>query len=298
MSKFSEEFGYSSSNQKQIIESAPIWLRKAFVQDVLGNFLGIYFDNFIGPLIAVINTVRLMDRISIVFQRDFAENRGYFDKEILYDIKWYEFYDMVEIIGKEIKNSCDDWNLEMSSPEFDHVRIGNDCYYYLDYIEQVNNFFKDKNVRWRLDSDCKFQLLYPTQLEKLRDHVDEALDKNGLKTTYQHFQNSENYFSRLPVDSPNSIKEIVQAIESFGTVIYPSIQKLTLTKMVKEMEKENIFPDYFLKIIQSFYNYACSEPGIRHGKEEPVRVRVEDAEFCFYLGIAILYYIKSLKEIV
>jgi hypothetical protein len=167
MARFSEKYGFSSPNQEIIIESAPIWLRIAFYQDILDNYLNRQLYTMSADDIDILDSGKLINKISIIYHRDVDEKVDLL--RLIKEIPWFEFYDIIEIIGELIKDSIDEWDRKNFEEDYSSALRSYDLDTYSRYIEQVNKFFRSNKVSWRLDENCTLHLALPQAVfEKYR----------------------------------------------------------------------------------------------------------------------------------
>lgn len=322
MSMFSETHGYSKIKSELIIEDAPMWLRTSYLEDVLSSYVQehVFFANKyeydptprLRDLNSLIDFIRMLSNalktdfyslISSNFNEDDNWSSGLWKvylEIILRSIEWYEFYDVVELIGKELINARDSYislanDETVSDVEGTWGELAQEFSYKIKaYIKDVNKLFTTNHVGWLLDEESVLFRTSPEELTKKLAAVKSEVG-NVSKTVSEHVSKAEGFVTRRPLDPENSIKEIVIALESLGRKLYPKANNLT--GVVIEMRKTDLYPQHLLNVMQDFYKYACDEPGIRHGKDEPLKVRLEDAEFCLHLGAALIQYINRTNKV-
>ena len=108
-----------------------------------------------------------------------------------------------------------------------------------------------------------------------------------------HLIKARRFLSERPLDPENSIKEVVSGLESVGRAIYPRTS--TLGDVTKELRKSG-FPPPMAQLIEKFWAFASSEPGVRHGGVEPPEITLNDADFCLYVGTALMQYLIRVSE--
>jgi hypothetical protein len=96
-----------------------------------------------------------------------------------------------------------------------------------------------------------------------------------------------------PLDPENAIKEATSAVESYGRTLYPKAN--TLGDVIKELRRTP-FPNMILVMMEKFYAFASSEPGIRHGGTISSGIGLADADFCLYVSIAFIDYLHKLHN--
>lgn len=131
--------------------------------------------------------------------------------------------------------------------------------------------------------------------EELITPVDELT--NALADRFEaariHLAKARRFLSERPLDPENAIKEVTSALESVGRTIYPKAS--TLGKVPKEMRKAG-FPPLMAELIERFWAFASAEPGVRHGGIDVPQADLDDADFCLYVGTALMKYLIDVTE--
>lgn len=79
-----------------------------------------------------------------------------------------------------------------------------------------------------------------------------------------------------------------------GKVLYP--KTATLGDVLKHMKKDESIPKMLVDVIQRFYDYANSEPGVRHGGSKKPNSDELDAELALHLSAAFIRYVIKTKS--
>lgn len=242
-------------------------------------------------------------------------------KRTVFEVDWYKFYDIVEFLGNrllsldEIIHKMDIeeyYSLMMQSDEDqalvddydgafeveamhreDELNRLRENINYESYMNAVNQIFLKHNIGWRLDESSKLKRSLPSELEDKAESIKLVFEAD-FPSVISSIRKAETYIYRRPLDAENSIKEIITALEAYGRSLYPNTR--TLTEVIKKIKGENRYPEKLLDSLQEFYRYSCDESGVRHGKPELPDVSIEDAEFCFHVGLAFLNYLHSIKN--
>lgn len=279
-----------------IVNEAPIWLRNYFFASVLSNF--IYNES---------NTVRvninhfplgikkLNARLCLELNReldDFDCDSASRIDGLRYTIKnceWYQFYDFIEIIGEEIKKI----DLRDDGFTFDLEPIfPAKTPFFNSYQKEVNNLFTKHNVEWHLNHHSELETALPKALAERINNTEKSLDK--FEAARDHYRKAKRYALGTHKDSENSIKESISALESVGKVLYP--KTATLGDVLKHMKRDESIPKMLVDVIQRFYDYANSEPGVRHGGSKKPNSDELDAELALHLGAAFIRYVIKTKS--
>ncbi len=196
--------------------------------------------------------------------------------------EWYEFYDIVEVVGQEIAR--EDTSLLNQQSFFESYSSDT-------YRARVNTLFDQSNVGWQLNENNILQRRFPKELQERIQAGEQEL--GDFEAAVEHYRKAVRFLSVMPLDPENSIKEIISAIESIGRTLYPSAQ--TLGEVIKKLRNESNMSQQLLTVIEKFYAYASSEPAVRHGSPNASRVSINDAELCLHIGIAIIRYLRALE---
>lgn len=288
MTKFSSRFGY---NPKDLggprIEEAPEWLRISYLNGILDKLTYIdrdtrYRNEDDRPL----GIKKLAEDFHLALHQEAAPE--FYDswtcweqlKVLVKSVEWFNFYDFVELVAKELREA------ELSHFEESWVnRFGVDA-----YAKKVNGLFIEERVAWRMGSNCELSREIPAAYAKAQSAIERGL-KNEFEPSREHYRKAWRYIYERPIDPENGIKEIVSAVESVGKVIYPGTS--TLGDVIRQMRKDSCFPGMLISVVEKFYAFANSEPAVRHGAAINSRVVLHDAEFCLHTGIALIRYLLA-----
>jgi hypothetical protein len=117
MPTFSNRYGYNSQiPQEPILEDAPAWLRISFIDRILDRFT--YIDNdsrYANTNDSPLGIKALNEVIYVRLRKEL--NSAIYDSwyctsllhDLVKDSEWYEFYDIVEIVGKEVLLAEEKW---------------------------------------------------------------------------------------------------------------------------------------------------------------------------------------------
>jgi len=295
MPTFSKRYGYNPQNQSEpVLEDAPSWTRIGYISQILNPFT--YVDNDsryenkegsplgIKALIETIG-VQLRQEIDYSSATDSWQCQDYLHG-LVKESEWYQFYDIVEIVAREVRTVEEHWRRQESPHHAQQItKFG-----FQSYRRQVNDLFANDNIGWRLDDQGLLTREFPEPLARRIETIQKEL-ADEFEPAREHYRKAVRYANTRPIDPENSIKEIVSAIESVGRVLFPASS--TLGDVVKEMRRANALPAHLVSVIEKFYAYACAEPAVRHGAPVPSRVIVDDAEFCLHLGAALIRYLVA-----
>ncbi|HAZ48742.1 MAG TPA: hypothetical protein DDW76_23450 [Cyanobacteria bacterium UBA11369] len=288
---FSRRQGYDPNQPKDpILEDAPEWLRIYYIKKVL-NHLTFVDDDFRyrnsdrRPL----GIKSLHENFCVLIREDTKgtyDDSSYCWEELTSHLRqcpWYQFYDFVELAGREVKEA-------EQSNEFEDewiARFGFEA-----YRQSINQLFAENQVGWRLDKESQLGRPVPEVLIKNLEKAESDL-KDDFEPARNHYKKAYRYLYEHPLDPENSIKEIVSAVESVAKTMFPKAK--TLGDGIKEMRSHKFYSSMLLsmidKMIEKFYGSASSEPGVRHGASVSSRVDRIDAELWFHTGVAIIRYL-------
>lgn len=292
MTKFSSRYGYDPKDSKTpITEDAPEWVRTAYKNNILNKLTYIDRDSRYkheeGSPLGIKELIEVFSRLC---REDLPNNTydSYMCDSVLSDMisgcEWYHFYDLVEQVGKRLKefeaSECDEGWLSV----FGSKR----------YIRNVNSLFKEENISWRLDSDSNLTREIPKALQKALDKTSSELTASKYEPVSFHYNKAVSFIYHNPVDPQNAIKETVTALESLGKILYPG--NATLGDVIKALRKTKSVPSLLIPVIDKFYNFANAEAGVRHGSSVKPSLLLQDAEFCLHVGVALIFYLLSCND--
>jgi len=289
MVKFSRRYGFDPRISSEVLlEDAPEWLRVAYINGILSDLTYVdrdtrYSNSERRPL----GIKQLYEDFCVILRQETEEN--YLDSWACWDhlswlvkqCKWYGFYDLVEHIGKKLQEREEDHIFEDDWER----RFG-----FQAYRRKVNELFAEDRIGWRLNDNSELERETPEVLSRRLEGLEKKL-VDEFEPAREHYKKAIRYLKQRPLDPENSIKEIISSIESICKTIWSNSQ--TLGDCVKEMRKEKFLPDHIVTIIEKFYAFSCSEPAVRHGSATSSKIQINDAEFCLYLGAALIRYLIS-----
>lgn len=290
--KFSHRNSFDPSRLSgPIVEDAPVWLRREFLLTVLLRLTYVDLDSRISnkeqkPL----GLKRLNERLCIETRCEM--NDADWDswtcqdglESTIINCDWYQFYDCVEVVGRELKAAE-----EMYEGAPGNIRV--DEFSYDAYRAGVNGLFEMHQVGWRLNAKSQLESALPKALSERIDGVETSLDR--FHAAREHFVKAKTYALGVHRDYENSIKESVSAFESVGRVIYE--QTSTLGDVLNRMKKEKVIPVMLISVMEKFYAYANAEPGVRHGGVLAPSSLEMDAEIAMHLSAAFIRYAIEVK---
>lgn len=291
MSKFSKKYGYDQKTNQEIIEGIPDWTRIVFIDGIISDLLYVDLDSRYSntenkPI--GIKTLLKNFSLSCRIQLDEEYYDSWYCKERLIEhiklIEWYYFYDLVELIGKKLKDNEGEYIFEDDKMK---------SFGYSGYKKKINDLFKEDNIVWQLNDECELIKKVPEALNNLLEQVQSKLI-NSLEPARIHYKKSFRYLFSLPIDTENGIKEIVSAVESTGRTIYPNTS--TLGDVIKEIRKEKALPEMLIPILEKYYAFANASPAVRHGSNKNSNLALADGEFAFYVGVAMIRYLLEIPK--
>lgn len=125
----------------------------------------------------------------------------------------------------------------------------------------INNMFQEELVGYRI-----INFIVTPITDKLEVDTIEAISNNPYEEVRSHIQKALVKLSdRENPDYKNSIKESISSVEAMSKIITGKT-KSGLTTALNSLESEGIkIPKLLREGITKLYNYASTEPGIRHG---------------------------------
>jgi hypothetical protein len=283
VARFSSRFRYDSRLPKSpVVEDAPDGMRIAYVNSILESLTWeAKYDEHNREDRPLQSFTLIREFCAIARQEipNFPSNTSNWTdlKSLLTKASWFNFYDFVESVGKTLKSA--EQNAFPDLPEH---------FTFATYKKHVNELFDEERIGWRLNDKSELEKHIPASLAKRLAATDAAL-ADKFEPARKHYQKAIQYTLGTQPDPENAIKEVTSAIESVGRALYPKAN--TLGKVVREMEKDNVWPKMLVAMIEKYYAYASSEPAVRHGGIVSSRVLLRDAEFCLHVGAAIIRYL-------
>ncbi len=286
MPKFSSRFGFDPRVPREtILEDAPQTLRIAFLNSVLEPSIRDARDNEDNRPLTAFGLSKQFCGLAREEVPDFPHNTTAWEdlKSLIKGGQWFNFYDFVERVGKNLIIQQNDFRSEAWVSE----------YGFSSYRDKVNELFSEDRVGWRLDESSELVREIPKSLAAKLAATSARL-RDDFEPAREHYLKAVRYVSTRPLDAENAIKEITSAVESVGRVFYPSAK--TLGDVAKELKRQDSWPPTLVAMIEKFYGFASSEPGVRHGAPVSSRVALADAEFCLHVGVALIRYIMEKHE--
>lgn len=284
--KFSHRFGFDPEYKNEpIIHDAPNWLKSLFFIKVLDPLLYIDMDSrFNNDEKKPLGIKSLIERICAETSKDTDQQD--FDswscleslKFIINSLEWYQFYDIVELIGELIKDN-------------EHVyfdMLGGNAYeqfMFSSYRQKINDLFSQHKVQWKLSELGSLESALPKDLQARIQHTDNIL-MDRFEPARKHYAKARAFILSPSTDPENSIKESVSALESVCKSIYPNTS--TLGDALKLMKKEKLISPMLITVFEKFYTYANAEPAVRHGSDKESNVIEYDAELALHMSAAFI----------
>ena len=197
--------------------------------------------------------------------------------------EWYQFYDFVELVARELKTAEERHVFDTDWLE----RFG-----FENYRRKVNDLFVQERIGWRLNGRGELVRELPAVLQKRVEAAEQRL-VDEYSPAREHYRKAHKFLVERPADPENTIKEIVSAVESVARVAFPRAS--TLGDALKEMRKANEAPRGLISVVEKFYAFASAEPAVRHGAPVSSSIQLLDAELAFHIGIALIRYLVDLR---
>lgn len=276
--KFSSRIRASEDSRELIFDDAPKSTRVGFLKGVLHHFIVSPGWN---PGPEPLDCHKLHEKFCALI-RDESEPWDYCQENTwdgltyhLKEVSWMEFFDFVELAGKELIIKADN-------------SFQADTYSFESYQSKVNALFEEDLIGWRLGSNAELIRSISKPLYSRAKLTKERVD-NAFEPAREHYRKSIQYLYQHPLDPANSIKEIVSALESIGKILYPRTS--TLGDVIKQLKKAEGHPRLLLDAYDKVYAYANSTPNVRHGHTETLTVTIHEAELLLHTGIALIRYL-------
>lgn len=295
--RFSTRYGFNPRKPREgIVEDAPEWMRKVYVDSILLRRTYVDRDaRYKYEVQPPIGTKELYERFCRWMRCEEPSNRyqdsWYCNEELgalIASCEWYFFYDLVEMIGEELREVQKVFESAQGTPH----RISEGwlkAFGFDAYRTDVNRLFKDEGIAWYLNEAGALTRALPDEIAQGVEASEKILE-GRFAPAKQHYEKSRRYLFERPLDPENSIKEMVTALESIALVLTSS-KSATLGDAVKALKKKQTAPERLLDVIERIYIFACAEPGVRHGKPAPPRVTLREADLVFHTGAALIRYL-------
>jgi hypothetical protein len=288
MSKFSSRHGYDPRDQgPPKVEDAPDWMRVSYINGILDKLTFVDGDSrYMNADNRPLGIKALGEAFFVLLRQepdqDLYDSFSCWDtlKSVAKSVEWFHFYDLVELVGKKLREA-EEWQFDQTwSRRFGVAK----------YQKDVNEVFAENRIAWRLNSNCELGREVPSVLEKAHAGADSAL-KDEFEPAREHYRKAFRYVFERPIDPQNSIKEVVSAIESVGKVFYE--KSSTLGDVIKKMKSDPKLPTSVVDVLEKFYVMSNAEPGVRHGSNKRSNVSIQDAELCLHIGVAFIRYLLA-----
>lgn len=278
--RFSARLAASKGSRVLILEDAPRKTRIGYIKGVLGDFVGSNASRF-SPRSKPLETQEIHEAF-IALIRDEADPWDYDNNsawgaltEHLKSCDWPEFYDFIELVGKQLQKKDED----IPFGETENFKL---------YQARVNALFEEDGIGWGLSERSELVRQIPRLVAKRAERAEAAL-KDKYAPARLHYQKATAYLYQHPIDEANSIKEIVSAVESVARVVAPKTS--TLGDAIKVLRKDPHFSSHMLDALEKIYAYSNATPLVRHGHAKAGRPLLAEAELAHTAGIAFILYL-------
>lgn len=197
-------------------------------------------------------------------------------KSTINDDEWYNVFDLIEFwISSENKLMENDIDYIFDEP----------------LIVKLNNIFEQELVGYRIIDSIITPITDDIEIEAIED-----ISNNPYEDVRKHTQKALDKLSDTKdPDYQNSIKESISFVETM-TKILTGKKNSSLSAALNYFEEQNIYiPKQLKEGITKLYNYASTEPGIRHGGEssEETSPAEEDAKLILVICSAFNNYLLT-----
>lgn len=157
-------------------------------------------------------------------------------RQYFFEAQWYETYDFIEFV---IKNIPESWANMLR--------------------EYCNSLLEDENAAYRILENEVVEITDKTEIES----IEEAL-ATSIKPIVNHFKRALELLSdRKNPDFRNSIKESISAVEACSQYI-ANDSKATLGDALKKINSSSVIHPALEKGFSAIYGYTSDSGGIRH----------------------------------
>jgi len=274
MQKFSDRYGYTSSEKAFQRESVDVALRTK-IWNILKVEIWDNYDygkrNYHG---ITSNIDKLAKRLWFSYFNkdlddlpDFSERygkNGYYDifKNYFYNCKWFEFYNFLEEIANDGSNLISD-----STKTW------------------INNTLENLNSAYRFVGKNIAEITDKTEIECIDDAItiSEKSARTHLSVALRMLSDREN------PDYRNSVKESISAVEATCRLVTGN-PSATLGEALKKVQ--NLHPAMSRAFAQ-LYGYTNDSSGIRHSLTDEATISYADAKFMLVTCSAFVSYLKT-----
>lgn len=270
-----------------VIKDAPKVLRLEYYKKVLILLTYIDGDSRYSRDKRPLGIKELCEELCLLFHEEPSDNLwdSWFCTEelkgLIMSSPWYHFFDAIEYIGQKLIKIEQDESLDLNPK----LSFGF-------YKEITNGVLANNFVVWRINNSGVLEREIPKELQKDLRQIEKILETN-FSVALSHIRKARRFVLNRPLDPENAIKEAISAVESYGRALYPGTS--TLGDVVKKLRKTPFSP-LMVIIIEKFYAFASSEPGVRHGGTVSSRISLADADFCLYVAVALIGYLNKLHS--
>ena len=192
-------------------------------------------------------------------------------RNFFFKAKWYEAYDLVELVAK------------FGPKEF---KKG--------FIESCNNFLEKENSAYRFVDGQLVEISSPEEVSEVESAIANTTPFAGAK---EHLRQALQLLKdRESPDYRNSIKESISAVEALCRQIEGN-NHAKLGAALKALEKKGVLHPALKSAFSSLYGYSSDSEGIRHALLEESTLTSADARFMLVSCSAFInYVIDSVKN--
>jgi hypothetical protein len=257
---FSERYGYNLPPEKLIREDAPERIREYFIAVILRD-MNQTVNNFRWMICSALSIRPNPDNWSDI-------NVSYEAEGIIHDVKWYEFYDIIEYYARHFVQKG---LLEVFS----------------DYI---NKGFTKFGIGWIL-KDGLVQARGDEVFQYVTTNAINELEENGYSRANKELKEAFADLSRRPEpDLTGTIHHSIGALESVAKDLCGE-SKLTLGEIVKKYP--DLMPPLIGVAIEKLWGYTSDVA--RHIREDRSVLR-EEAQFVLGISASVISYLMEKNQ--
>jgi hypothetical protein len=258
---FSERYGYNLLPEKLIREDAPEQIRQYFITVVVRDM-----HQSVTKFRAIV-----CSSLSIRPNPDnWSDGNIYQETEnLIHNVKWYEFYDIVETYAKHFANKNGLLDI---------------------FSEYINKGFAKFGIGWIL-KDCLIQTRGDEVFQYVTADAINNLEENGYSRANKELKEAFADLSRRPEpDLTGTIHHSVGALESVAKDLCGE-PKLTLGEIVKK--HPDLMPTPIVAAVEKLWGYSSDVA--RHIREDRNVLR-EEAQFVLGISASLISYLMEKNQ--
>jgi hypothetical protein len=196
-------------------------------------------------------------------------------KKLIYQCKWYEFYDICELAYQVLA-------------EIRPSRRGQ-----LDEFEsKVNGIFAMDLLPWCLN-DGLITPARPAEITEIIEQAKSLLSDPRFLGPDEQFRKANQHMAKRPEpDTENCVKDAVGALEGIARIVTNQHTR-TLGQILNREPMKSMVPSLLLAAIEKVYAYRGDEPGVAHGQTGPSTIGIEEADWVLSMCATSMVYLAK-----